>query len=232
MDRVRAALLREVLSSTGWVDRTRGFARTLRRSTDAGDGLLLVGSPSEEPWHLAAHLDEESRFADLPGLSPTLVRWTAPPDAPPHLSITMTRLEQARRGDTVFVVAPHDPTAPLLERVSDARRSGATVLSLDSGDDDLSGLAHDQLVVPPSGLIAPGEYSGLQLPLGDAGFSDIDLSLADVSFETVQHLVSVAAGETDALLATVGESPGRIGFRDRLGRMLDRISGTPADRDW
>jgi hypothetical protein len=224
--------LREVLSSTGWIDRTRGFARSLRRSTEGTGELLLVGTPTEEPWHLAAHLDEEARYADLQGLSPTLVRWAPPPDAPAHLSVGLDRLVASGRGETVFVVAPDDPTEGLLERVADARRAGATVLALDVGDADLAGLAHDELIVPASGLLAPGEHSGLTLPMSAAGLSDLDLSLPDVSFETVQHLVSAAAGEPDILLAAIAGSPVPKGLRDRLGRLLDTISGPRTPRDW
>lgn len=232
VDRERVHLLREVLSSTVWVERTRGFARTLRRSTTTESGLLLVGTPTEEPWHLAAHLDDEAQYANLPGLSPTLVRWQPPPGAPPHLAVDLGRLEAATRGETVFVVAPDDPTEGLLERVADARRSGATVLALDTGDADLADLAHEQLVVPTSGLVAPGEPSGLLVPLRDAGLIDIDLAAPDVSFETVQHLVSAAAGEPEQVLPAVTATTPRLGFRDRLGQLLDRISGPTTPRDW
>lgn len=225
--------MRELLSSTAWVDRTSDFARELRRSTAGGDALLLVGTPTDEPWHLAAHLDEESRYAELPQLSPTLVRWSAPADAPPHLAVTLARLEAARAGDTVFVVAPDDPTTPLLERVDDARRTGAVVLSLDSGDADLADLAHERIVVPRRGLLTPAEeqriFTGDALTrLGEPTTAD-ELIDAELSFETVQHLVSVAAGDTDL---RVTPTAGRGGFRSRLGRLLDRISGPEERPDW
>ena len=140
--------LRELLGTTGWVERTSAFASTLRRSSTTVGGLLLVGTPTEEPWHLAAHLDDESRFAGVPELSPTLVRWSPPPQAPPHLSVTLARLEAARRDETVFVVAPDAAPEQLLERVADARRIGATILSIDDGDDELGSFVHDRLVVP------------------------------------------------------------------------------------
>jgi len=230
VDSSRVALLRDVLSSTGWVDRTRGFARSLRRSTDTGEGLLLVGTPTQEPWHLAAHLDDEARYSGIPTLSPTLIRWAPPPGAPAHLAIGMERLEGAHRGETLFVVAPDDPTEGLLERLADARRSGATLLTIDSGDSDLAGLAHDQLIVPSRGLTAMGEPSGLTVGLQLAGLSDIDLALPDVSFDTVQHLVSAAAGEDVALAQAA--SAARRSFRDRLARVLDGIQGAPSQRDW
>jgi len=225
VDASRVDLLRDLLSSTGWVDRTRLFARSLRRSTDHGEGLLLVGTPTHEPWHLAAHLDDESRYAGLPSLSPTLVRWSPPADAPPHLAYDLSRLEAARRGETLFVVAPDDPTEQLLERLADARRAGATLLAIDSGDEDLAGLAHDELIVPSRGLIAPGEPSGLAV----AGLGEIDLALPEVSFDTVQHLVSAAAGEQHLLASNA--SGGRHGFKERLARVLDGIQGAPVVRD-
>ena len=162
--------LRILLGPSGWLKQTRSFARALRgRQPRAAGELLLVGTPDEEPWHLAAHLDQESRLAGIPGLAPTLVRWSPPPGAPAHLSVGLARLEAARRGETLFVVSPEAAPAPLLERVHDARRIGATILALDAGDPDLDEMAHEYLAV------APG--------------------LAPVSFDAAQHLVSAAAGE-------------------------------------
>jgi hypothetical protein len=202
LDRARVEVLRDLLASTGWVDRTRSFARSLRkaRSGRTPGGLLVVGTPEEEPWHLTAHLDDEARFAGIPELTPTLVRWQVPDAAPPHLAVTMARLEQASRGETVFVVAPGTAPDPLLERVSDARKIGATVFAMDGGDAELESLAHDALVVPP------GATAGIVVP----------------DFDTVSHLVSLAAGEADAA-SSRGER--RRGFRNRLARMLDVVSG-------
>jgi DNA-binding MurR/RpiR family transcriptional regulator len=132
-------------------------------------GLLLVGTPAEEPWHLAAHLDDESRLSGITELAPTLVRWNAPVNAPPHLRVGLERLEAARRGETLFVVTPETAPAPLLERVSGARRAGATILALNQGDRELDGLAHETLTVQPG--------------------------VAPVSFSVAQHLVSATAGE-------------------------------------
>ena len=195
--------LRELLGTTGWVERTSAFATTLRRSSTTVGGLLLVGTPTEEPWHLAAHLDDESRFAGVPELSPTLVRWSPPPQAPPHLSVTLARLEAARRDETVFVVAPDAAPEQLLERVADARRIGATILSIDDGDDELGSLVHDRLVVPSD----------------DDALVVARSMPTSVDMELVQHLVSVAAGESTT----------RAGVRDRLARFLERVSG-PAPR--
>ncbi|MCW2913018.1 MAG: hypothetical protein JWN52_1086 [Actinomycetia bacterium] len=161
-------MLREVLSATGWLEQTRQFARALRTSTRDPGGLMLLGTPEGEPWHLAAHLDDESRFNAIPELMPTLVRWEPPPDAPPHLRIGLDRLAAARRGETLFVVAEESAPVPLLERVDDARRTGAVILTLDGGDRELQGLAHESLTVP--------QRDGL------------------ISFDGAQHLISAAAG--------------------------------------
>jgi hypothetical protein len=165
--------LRTVLAPTGWPERARVLACALRTSTRARGGLLLVGTPAEEPWHLAAHLDDESRLSGIAELAPTLVRWAAPAGAPPHLRVGLERLERARRGETLFVVTPDTAPSPLLERVGDARRVGATILALTRGDPELGGLAHETLTVQP-GTASP------------------------VSFTMAQHLVSAAAGDRGA----------------------------------
>lgn len=198
-------VLRELLATSGWVERTRDFASSMRRSTARPGGLLLVGTPQEEPWHLAAHLDDEARFAGVPELSPTLVRYAPPADAPAHLSVGLSRLESTTRGETLFVVAPDAAPEQLLERVADARRIGATILSIDDGDAELADLAHDRLIVPRREIEVP---------------ATVDFSLASVDMDTVQHLVSVAAGEGDL----------RNTLRDRLSRLLERVSGPAPHR--
>lgn len=199
MDAVRVALLRDVLAGTQWLGATRHFAGTLRGSVVAhGGGLLLVGTPDYEPWHLAAHLADEAAWSGTPELTPTLVRHAARPSDPAHLAVGPGRLEAARRGETLLVVAPGEPPAPLLERVCDARRAGATLLSLGPGEGELPALAHEVLPVPDG--------------------SELDL-------DTVQHLVSAAAGE-NALPARRG--PRR--FRDRLSRLADLLTAPPPTR--
>ncbi|MFD7677138.1 hypothetical protein [Streptomyces sp. NPDC060187] len=169
MDAVRVALLREVLAGTEWLGATRRFGGTLRGSVVShGGGLLLVGSEGYEPWHLAAHLVDEAAWSGTPELAPTLVRHGARESDPAHLAVGLGRIEAARRGETLLVVAPDAPGDPLLERVHDARRAGATVLALSAVGGELPALAHESLTVPP----AP----------------ELDL-------DTVQHLVGAAAGE-------------------------------------
>ncbi|MFE3634359.1 hypothetical protein [Streptomyces cellostaticus] len=194
MDAVRVALLREVLAGTEWLGATRRFAGVLRGSVvSRGGGLLLVGTPEYEPWHLAAHLVDEAAWSGTPELAPTLVRHHARPADPAHLAVGPGRIEAARRGETLLVVAPEEP-AELLERVHVARRAGVTVLALGTGDGELAAMAHDTLGVPEG---------------------------AELDLDSVQHLVSAAAGENSS--PTV-----RRGFRDRLSRLADILTAPPA----
>lgn len=199
MDAVRVALLREVLAGTEWIAATRRFAGTLRSSVvPHGGGLLLVGTEVYEPWHLAAHLVDESTWSGLPELRPTLVRHRVEAGDPVHLAVGLGRIEAARRGETLLVVAPERPDGGFLERVHDARRAGATVLALEGGDPEVRGLAHEALSV--------------------TGEDDVDL-------DTVQHLVSAAAGENGRPAPR-----GRRSFRDRLSRLADQLTAPPPAR--
>ncbi|NGN69752.1 hypothetical protein G5C51_38425 [Streptomyces sp. A7024] len=209
MDAVRVALLREVLAGTEWLPAARRFAGTLRASVAggaaaAGGGLLLVGTEAYEPWHLAAHLDDEAAWSGQPELSPTLVRHRTPAGARPHLAVGLNRLEAAGRGTTLLVVAPDEPGAGTLERIGDARRAGATVLAMDDGERaslrELRSLAHEAL-----GADAPG----------------------GVDLETVQHLVSAAAGESSVPTVPV---QGRRRFTDRLSRLAEQLAAPPPPR--
>jgi hypothetical protein len=216
VDADQVATLRALLAPTGWLDRTRAFARGLRKATRTPGGLLLVGTPAEEPWHLTAHLDEESRLSGIAELAPTLVRWEVPESAPPHLRVGLERLEAARRGETVFVVTPATAPVPLLERVSDARREGATIFALDQGDPELDALAHEAMTIA-SGPGVPGM----------------------MSFGAAQHLISAACGELgrdgEFGRASAGGRPGARGYqryrpgvrglKDRVAHLLDVVSG-------
>ncbi|MFJ4960872.1 hypothetical protein EES43_07330 [Streptomyces sp. ADI96-02] len=179
MDAVRVALLRDVLAGTRWPAAARGFALALRSSVvPRGGGLLLVGTRAYEPWHLAAHLSDESAWSGLPELTPTLVRHRVEPGDPAHLAVGLGRIAAAGRGETLLLVAPERPDGGLLERVHDARRAGARVLALDGGDPDVGSLAHEVLAVS-------GE---------------------DVDLDVVQHLVSAAAGENGRPAARGGRT--------------------------
>ncbi|MFI9624423.1 hypothetical protein [Streptomyces sp. NPDC052042] len=199
MDAVRVALLREVLAGTEWPAAARRFAGALRSSVvPHGGGLLLVGTAEYEPWHLAAHLVDESAWSGLPELAPTLVRHRVEAGDPAHLAVGLGRIQAAGRGETLLLVAPERPSAGLLERMHDARRAGATVLTLDDGDPEVRGLAHETLTVARS--------------------DEVDL-------DTVQHLVSAAAGENSAPAPRGGHR-----FRDRLSRLADRLTAPPPPR--
>ncbi|GHH34154.1 hypothetical protein [Streptomyces candidus] len=201
MDAVRVALLREVLAGTEWLGATRRFAGVLRASVERQDsGLLLVGTERYEPWHLAAHLQDEAAWSGLPALAPTLVRHEVRAADPAHLSVGLGRLAAAGRGETLLVVAPEEAGAGLLERVDDVRRAGATVLALGGEDEhgELASLAHESLTVPAEG---------------------------EVGLDTVQHLVSAAAGEN-----TVPGVRGGRRWRDRLARAADRLMAPPPER--
>ncbi|HEX2322368.1 MAG TPA: hypothetical protein VHJ18_25585 [Streptosporangiaceae bacterium] len=206
--------LRTLLASSGWLDRTKYFARALRGRSRTPNGLLVVGTPTFEPWHMAAHLDDESRYAGLPELAPTLVRWAPPTGAPAHLRVGIDRIARAGRSETLLVVGSDAAPDALLERVADARKAGASILALDRGDDELDSLAHEYLAVRP--VVDP------------------------VSFDGAQHLVSMAVGEADLerMPSPAGlrqtdarESDARQsssgGVRGRLARLLSAVSGTP-----
>lgn len=193
MDAAAVSFLRDVLASTGWVERTRELGLALRATRSPG-GLLVVGTPEEEPWHLAAHLDNEARISGLAQLAPTLIRWKPPPGAPPHLSVGLDRMRAATRGETLFVVAEQQAPVSLLERVDDARHTGATILALDGGDPELESLAHDAIAIPD--LAGP------------------------LSFDGAQHLISVAAGEVTSRL-TLREWLARLSDRVSGPRVND-----------
>jgi hypothetical protein len=208
MNADQVAALRALLGPTGWLEHTSSFARALRRSARTPHGLLILGTAAYEPWHMTAHLRDESTFADLPELHPTLVRWSPPPDAPPHLAVGLSRLRETRRGETLLVVSEDQAPADLLERVDDVRRLGATIFALDRGDRELDGLAHEWLAVPEAS--------------------------APVTFDGAQHLVTAATAEPDWTRTGSGDSaPARPrsdpgGMRGRLARLLEAVTGTPS----
>jgi hypothetical protein len=204
MDGAQIERLRDRLRDTGWWTRALTIGQAVRSTRNPG-GLLVVGPADHEPWHLAAHLDDEARYGGLDQLRPTLVRCDPPADAPPHLSVGLSRLEVAGRGETVFLVAPGRTPEALLERIADARGTGATIVSVDGGDTELDDLVHERFTVGRAGLLTPGGTGeGLEL---------------------AQHLVSSASGRAgaaeQALLATPSiprSFPSIVGGFSRLSR--------------
>ncbi|MFC5664379.1 hypothetical protein ACFP3U_15470 [Kitasatospora misakiensis] len=207
MDAVRVSALRDRLAGTGWLEAVGGFAGELRNAVSrrgAGE-LLLVGTAAYEPWHLAAHLEDEAAWSDVPRLAPTLLRHRVPARAPAHLAHGLRRLTEAGRGSTVLVVAPAAAGEPLLERVHDARRHGATVLALDGATPD-----------------APGELADLADLAGLAHRRLAVGTAEDEPFDLAQHLVSAAAGEPPARRSTLG----------RLAELAGRLTAGPAISRW
>jgi hypothetical protein len=158
------ALLRALFEGTPFDDEVVDFAGALGASPHDAGGLLLVGTPADEPWHFAAHLTDEAGWAHRAELAPTLVRWSVPPGAPPHLAVGLDRLAAVRRRETLLVVAPAEAPERLLDRVAHARKTGAHVLAIEAASADLRGLAHEALTVP-----------------------------VDAYFDVVQHVVSATA---------------------------------------
>ncbi len=204
MHNAQVEALRALLGPTGWLDRTRHFAGALRQRATTPQGLLIVGTPDDEPWHMTAHLADESELAGLPELMPTLIRWAPPPGAPQHLSVGLERLEQAGRSETLLVVSSQAAPEPLLDRVADARKAGSSIFALDQGDPELANLVHESLAVRPD-----------QDPL---------------SFDAAQHLVTFAVGDP-ALASDRRSSAGSAppGLRGHLNRLLGAISGPQPD---
>jgi hypothetical protein len=203
MNADQVATLQALLAPTGWLERTSSFARALRRSARTPNGLLIVGTADDEPWHMTAHLADESSYAGIPELAPTLVRWAPEPGGPAHLSVGLDRLRAATRAETLLVVSGQVAPAELLERVHDVRRAGATVFALDQDDPELDQLAHESLAV--SAASAP------------------------VSFDAAQHLVSSSIAAVSSAAVSSATGPYNRRLRSRLARLLDAVSGPPGD---
>jgi hypothetical protein len=150
MDVRDVASLRRLFTGTRFDDEVVEFSSALGRAPRSPGELLLVGTEAHEPWHFAAHLDDEARWNGRPELAPTLVRWKVPPGARPHLAIGLDRLEAVRANEALLVVSPDAAAEQLLHRVEDARRRGAVVLAMETDDPELRGLAHESLTVPSS----------------------------------------------------------------------------------
>ena len=176
-----AALLRAVFEGTAFDDEVVDFAGALGTAPHDPGGLLLGGTPDEEPWHFAAHLTDEASWAGRDELAPTLVRWAVPDGAPPHLAVGLDRLRVVRARETLLVVSPDAAPERLLDDVQRARRTGAHVLAIEAGDGDLRGLAHEALTVP-----------------------------YDSYFDVVQHVVSATAPSAVRRRHSVRDRLGRL----------------------
>jgi hypothetical protein len=165
---------------------------------------------------------------------PTLIRWNPPPEAPAHLRVGLARLEAARRGETLFVVTPETAPVPLLERVSDARRIGATIFTLDQGDPELDALAHEALTVENVSFGAAQHL--ITAACGDLGEADRgqdrEFNVAGEWGLASKVLTGVGSGGIGGGYPGYnGNSryrPGVRGLRDRVARLLDTVSGPTA----
>ena len=236
MNADQIAALRVLLAPTDWLDRTRAFARALRRELPQPQGLLVLGTPADEPWHMTAHFADESRLAghsraraDADPLG--AARGRAAASAARHRPAAAA----ATRTETLLVVSGQHAPAELLERLNDVRKIGTTIFALDQGDTELDGLANEALAVPPQ--------------------------TSPMSFDAAQHLVTAAVGEpgagrpghgsypleelddddgdygprhashrADRWEGPAAHSAGRAGrLRSRLARILDTVSGSGPD---
>lgn len=203
MEAVRVALLRDVLAGTEWLQATRRFAGALRSSVTPQGGLLLVGGETYEPWHLAAHLDDEAAWSGLPELSPTLVRHRVPAGSPAHLAVSTERLAAAGRGDTLLVVSPGAPGC----------WSGSTT----------RGAAAPRCWRWTAGTTSCTRWRTRRWRRRRRRRAAPTPRPLDL--ETVQHLVSAAAGENGRPAPR-----GRRRFRDRLSRLADALTSPPPPR--
>jgi hypothetical protein len=155
----------------GWTQRVWELGQVLRPVSVSTGQLFVVGTPTHDAWHAAAHLDDAAAFCGLPQLRPALLRWQPPACAPQHLRLSVDELRRSGRGRAVLVVAPDALGEHELERLADARRSGATLLAVTTA--------------------AQGGPLGGEL----AGIADQCAAVAgceDMSFAS--HLVTVSAG--------------------------------------
>jgi hypothetical protein len=236
MNADQIAALRVLLAPTGWLERTRAFARALRQSSRSPQGLLVLGTPADEPWHMTAHLADESRLAGIPELEPTLIRWAPPADAPPHLRHGIDRLAAATRTETLLVVSGQYAPAELLERLNDVRKIGTTIFALDQGDAELDGLANEALAVPPQS--SPMSFDAAQHlvtaavgePGGQAGRSHGSYPLEELDDDDGDYGPRHASHRADRWDGPAAHSAGRAGrLRSRLARILDTVSGSEPD---
>ena len=179
---VDAARRLRTVFGADWLDRARHFTTSLRNAGHDRGGLLLVGTPESEPWHLAAHLHEAAALIDRPELAPVLVRHRVPFGAPAHLSTGLDRLGASGRHETVLVVADSRRRPPC--------SSGSTARG--PGRDDL----RVGCPGPRAGRAgARGAHRARPLRERVRARADTGPGLYLPVFETAQHLVSLAAAE-------------------------------------
>lgn len=140
-------------AGSGWLATARRFGQALRGERHDPGSLFVVGAAGAEPWHLTAHLQDAARWAQLPGLSATLIRHSVPTDAPSHLRAGVDVLDAAGPRTTVLVEATCALDDRLRERLAGASRRGAGLYVLHAGDEELATMARADLVQPPIGVL-------------------------------------------------------------------------------
>jgi len=140
---------RRLIRSLGHLGReARAFGHALGSGHRYSGRLLIVGTPTYEPWHFTAHLADEARRQDRSDLAPTLVRWRIPDGAPAHLGVSVDEVAHAPRDTTVLVIPDSDDPG-LLERVTDAHRRGARIMTIERATSGLASCTHELLTVGP-----------------------------------------------------------------------------------
>jgi hypothetical protein len=158
-------------TSANWLSKAWDLGQALRPQSRSGNRLFIVGTSTFDPWHVAAHLGDEARFAGVTGLEPTLLRWNPPTGGPAHLAHSVAELRDTGAAPTVLVVAPDALHERELEQLADARRRGASLFAVSALEGELADLAHE--CVTPEAM----EGSPMTAP-----------------FEIATHLLAVSAG--------------------------------------
>lgn len=142
--------IKRLVRSLGDLGReARSFGNVLGNGSRYFTKLMIVGTPSYEPWHFTAHLADEARRQGRSDLSPVLLRWQIAPGAPTHLSVSVDEVARASRDTTVLVIPDHDDPG-LLERITDAHKRGARVMAIERAGSSLAPFSHDYLAVEES----------------------------------------------------------------------------------
>jgi hypothetical protein len=160
-----------------WLGHAWNLGQSLRPVSHGSGQLFVIGTASYDPWHVTAHLDDEARRCAIPNLRPTLLRFRPPAAAPPHLRHSIAELAGAGRGHTLLVTAPDAMNDEILQRLSDARRRGASLFAVASAESqELTSIAHESVTAPDD--------------LANSGLADDDPQ----PFAIAAHLVAVSAG--------------------------------------
>jgi hypothetical protein len=142
--------LRRLLAGTVLDDEVVEFASALSVAPQPSGGLLVVGTPTHEPWHFVAHLADQAAASSRAELTPTWVRWQPPATGASHLTVGPDRLRHIDRHETILVIAKDSAPERLLDLVADAHKQGALVMALKQSNPDLVDLADEVLTVPES----------------------------------------------------------------------------------